>query len=124
MPANQVVCYYVVGGFCRQSQQVEVENCENHSSDEIGGAASDYDSIPHDSETVSDSQSIPDEICGAASDSESIQDDIGAAESESDSIQHNMDISDTEIMQESDTDSNNCQRSRVHCQHHSHDQEK
>ena len=39
-----------------------------------------------------------------------------------------MDISDTESIQESDTDSsihdNNCQRSRVHCQHGQHDQDK
>ena len=141
MPANQVVCYYAVGGFCRQSQQVDVENCENHSSDEIGAAASDSDSILDDNGTVSDSQSIPDEIGGVASDSESIPDDtgiaydsesihndIGAAESDSDSIQHNMDISDTESIQESDTDSNihenNCQRSRVQCQHGQHDQDK
>ena len=79
MPANQVMHYYGVRGFCRQSLQVEVENCENHSLDEIDGATSDSDSIPYDSGTVSDSQSIPDEIHGAASDSEIIQDDIGAA---------------------------------------------
>ena len=65
---------------------------------------------------------------GIVSDSESIQDDVGAAEFYSDSIQHNMDISDTESIKESDTDSNihdnNCQRSRVHCQHDQNKQEK
>ena len=39
VPANQVVCYSGVGGFCRESQNVDVENCENHLSDEIGAAA-------------------------------------------------------------------------------------
>ena len=48
VPANQLVHYYGVGGFCRQSQNVYVENCENHSSDEIGAASPDADSILDD----------------------------------------------------------------------------
>ena len=114
VPANQLVWYYGVGGFHRHSQHVDVENCENHSSHEIG-AASDSESIPCDTGIVSDSQSISDEIgCTAsdsecipchthiASDSDSIPDSIGAAESDSHIILHNMDISDTESIQESD----------------------
>ena len=93
-----------------KGQQVEVENCKNHSSDEIGGAASDSESIQDDNRSVLDSQSILDKISGA--------------EPDSDSIQHNMDISDTESMQESDIDSNNCQRSRVHHQQGHHDLDK
>ena len=58
VPANKVVCYHGVGGFCRQSQQVDVENCENHSLDEIGTAASDSDSILDDTGIAPDSESI------------------------------------------------------------------
>ena len=67
VPVNQVVRSYGVGGFCRQRQQVEVENCENHSSDEIIGAASDSDSVQDDHGSVFDSQGVPDEINGAES---------------------------------------------------------
>ena len=152
VPANQVVHYDGVGGFCRQ--KIDVENCKNDSSDDNGNvsdsqsipddidaAASDSESVLDDNGTVSDSQSVPDEIGGVASDSQSIpddcstlsdtqsiQDDLSPAESDSDNIHHNMDISDTETRQESSTHSNihdnNCQRSRVHCQHGKHDKDK
>ena len=46
VPANQPIHFYGVGGFSRKPQEVNVENCENHSSDEIDDAASDSDSIP------------------------------------------------------------------------------
>ena len=164
VPANQVVCYYGVSGFCRPKQEIDVENCENHSSDDngnvsdsqnmpdnISGAGSDSENIEEDisaaasdsesvldaNGTVSDSRIVQDETGGLASDyestgtvsdSESIGHDIGPAESDSDSIQYNMDISDTEIIQESDTDSNkydnDCQRSRVHCEHGKNDKDK
>ena len=151
VPASQVVHYYGVGDFCRQ--KIDVENCENDSSndngnvsdsqsmpDDIGAAASDSESVLDDNGTVSDTQSVPDEIggvaldsqsipddCSTLSDTQSIQDDLGPAESYSDSIQHNMDISDTENMQGSSTHSNtcdnNCQRSKVHCQYGKHDKD-
>ena len=132
VPVNQLVCYYGVGGFCRPRQNVEVENCEN-SSDEIGGASTNADGMLNDSDNVSESQSIQDDIgdigaaaddyesiqdTAVASDSDSILHDIGATELDSDSVQDNMDIYDTESIKESYTDSNisdnNCQRSRVH----------
>ena len=78
--------YYGVGGFCKQ--KIDVENCENDSSDDngnvsdcqsmpddISAAASDSESVLDDNGTVSDSQSVPDEIGGMASDSQSIPDD-------------------------------------------------
>ena len=115
VPANQVVRFYGVGGFCKKTEPVYVENCEN-SSDEIGDAASGSESIGHDSGTVYESQSI--------------QYDVGCCASDSESIQHddNGIVSDSESMQDSDTDSNmhdnNCQRSRVHCQPNQHEQKK
>ena len=66
VPANQVMHYYGVGGFCRLKQNTDVENCENHSLDDNGN--------------VSDSQSMPDDIsAAAASDSGNIHEDVGAA---------------------------------------------
>ena len=57
VPANKLVPYYGVGGFCRPRQNVEVENCEN-SPDEIGGASTNADSMLNDSDDVSDSQTV------------------------------------------------------------------
>ena len=118
VPANQLVCYYGVGGFCRPRQNVEAENCEN-SSDEIGGASTNADGMLHYSDNVSDSESIQDDIGdigAAASDYESIP--HGAAELDSDSVQDDMNIYDTESIPESykysNISDNNCQRSRVH----------
>ena len=104
---------------------------------DIGAAASDSESVLNANGTVSDPQIVQDEMGDAASDYEStgtvsdskgIGHDIGPAESDSDSIQHNMDISDTEIIQESDTDSNihdnDCQRSRVHHEHGKYEKDK
>ena len=135
MPANLVVHYYGVGGFCRPRQKTDTEN---HSSDHISvtiyilddnGTLSDSQSISDEKGApVSDSESIPDDN-GTLSDSESIQDDIGAAASETDSISDDNGIAfDSESIQESDTDSNihnnTCQRSRVHCQNGQYDQRK
>ena len=54
---------------------------------------------------ASDSESMAHDM-GTVSDSESIRDDLSPADSDSDSIQNNMDMSDTESIRESDTDSN------------------
>ena len=118
VPANQLVCYYGVGGFCKAKQDVDVENSEN-SSDGIGGSSSNCDCMLNDDDNVSESQSIHDDIGAAVSDNESIPDIVvGIEESDSNILKENMDISDTESIQESCTDSktsfNNCQRSRVH----------
>ena len=159
------MCYYGVGGFCRLKQNIDVENCENHSSDDngnvsdsqnipdddsaaaasdsgnihedVGATASDSESVLNANSTVTDSQSVPYATSdsesmahdtGTVSDSDSIGYDICAAESDSNSIQHNMDISDTESIQESDTDSNiydnYCQRSNVYHQHRQCDKDK
>ena len=73
VPANQVVRYYGVGGFCRPKQNIDVENCENHSSDDNGN--------------VSDSQNMPDDdSAAAASDSGNTHEDAGAAASDSESV--------------------------------------
>ena len=69
VPANQLICFYGVGGFTRKPQEVNVKNCKNHSSDEIDDAASDSDSIPcrtYKSESVQQDN-------GILSDSDSIQ---------------------------------------------------
>ena len=118
VPANQLVHYYGVGGFCKAKQDVDVENSEN-SSDEIGGSSSNCDCMLNDDDNVSESQSIQDDIDAAVSDNESIPDTVvGIEESDSNILKENMEISDTESIQESCTDSkksfNNCQRSRVH----------
>ena len=87
----------------------------------------------HDSDNVSDSQSIQDDIgdigaaasnyesipdTAVASVSDSIPHDIGAAELDSDSVQDDMNIYYTENIPESykysNISDNNCQRSRVH----------
>ena len=87
VPANQVVCYYGVGGFCRPKQEIDVENCQNHSSDDNGD--------------VSDSPSIPDDISAAGSDSENIEEDISAAASDSESVLNaNGTVSDSQIVQD------------------------
>ena len=90
MPANQLICFYGVGGFTRKPQEVNVKNYKNHSLDEIDDAASDSDSIPcrtYKSESVQQDN-------GILSDSDSIQDDMThVAESDSDSM-HNTEMSD------------------------------
>ena len=123
MPANQVMHYYGVGGFCRKSQKIDVENCENHSSDDNGNV-SDSESMPDDNAIAYDSESMPDDISAPASDSESVQDEYGTVSgSESNGIASN-----SESIQEFDTNSNvhddNCQRSRLHSQHGQYDQNK
>ena len=52
---NQYTGPYQITGISSNGQ-VDVENCENHSSDEIHAALSDSDSILDDNGTVSDSQ--------------------------------------------------------------------
>ena len=60
VPSNKVMHYYGVGGFCGKSQKIDVENCENHSSDDNGNA-SDSQSMPGDNVIASDSQSLSDD---------------------------------------------------------------
>ena len=93
VPANQVMRYYGVGGFCRKSQKIDVEICEDHSSDDNSNAsdsqsmpddnaiASDSEIMPNNKAMASDSGSMPDDIDAAASDSESVQDDYGIVSS-------------------------------------------
>ena len=101
VPANQVMHFYGVGGFCRKTELVYVENCEN-SSDEIGDAAFGSESIGHDSGTVYESQSI--------------QYDVGCGVSDSESIQHddNGIVSDSESIRDSDTNMHDNNYQRVH----------
>ena len=136
VPANQVVHYYGVGGFCRKSQKIDVEICEDHSSDDNSNV-SDSQSMPDDNAIASDSEIMPDDNA-MASDFESMSDDTGAAASDSESVQDdygtvygsesNGIASNSESIQEFDTNSNvhdnNCQRSRVHSQHGQYDQNK
>ena len=101
VPANQLVCYYGVGGFCKAKQDVDIENSEN-SSDEIGGSSSNCDCMLNDDDNISESQSIHDDIGAAVSDNESIPDTVvGIEESDSNILKENMDISYTESIQES-----------------------
>ena len=105
--------------------------------EDVGAAVSDSESVLNANSTVTDSQSVlyvasdsgsMAHDTGTVSDSDSIGYDICAAESDSNSIQHNMDISDTESIQESDTDSNihdnYCQRLNVYRQHRQCDKDK
>ena len=104
-------------------------DCGNIHND-VGAAPSNSESILNANSTVTDSQSVlyvasdsesMAHDMGTVSDSDSIRYDICAADSDSDSIQHNMDISDTESIQESDTNSNihdnYCQRLNMYRQH-------
>ena len=77
VPANQLVHYYDVGGFCKEKQDVDIENSEN-SSDEIGGSSSNRDCVLNDDDNVYESQSIHDDIGAVVSDNESIPDTVVA----------------------------------------------
>ena len=118
IPANQLVHYYGVGGFCRQNNYVE--NCEADSLDDIGYAP-DSQSIPYDiGAAASDSESVRD-FGSTGSDSQGIPDDIETAASDSEIVKHGMDVSDDDSIQYSETDSNinddNCQRARICIKH-------